>query len=109
MKKPPVTLSKRKLVFLVAKKLDHTIHHIHVSNVISLFIDGFMDDLQKKERIDIGNFGSFRIERTKPRKFHNVHKRRFAVSTGNPRLKIKLSRSLRSKIIRNLDIVKTFI
>jgi nucleoid DNA-binding protein len=109
MKKPRAMMSKRKLAFIVAKRLNHNIHHIHILNVISMFVDGFMDELQKKERIDIANFGSFRLECTKPRKFHNVQKRRLAVSAGKPQLKIKLSRSLRNKIIRNLDLVKTFI
>jgi nucleoid DNA-binding protein len=110
MKKfPTTTINKRKLGSLVAKRLGYSIHHTHISNVISLFIDSFMDELQDKQRIDIGNFGSFRLEKTKPRKFHNIQKRRFAVSAGRPRLKIKLSRSLRAKIIRNLDLVKTFI
>ena len=110
MKKyPTTTFSKRKLSFLVAKKLNHNIHHIHVSNVISLFIDGFMDELQKRQRIDIPNFASFRLEKSKPRKFHNIQKRRFSISAGKPRLKIKLARTLRSRIIRNLDLVKTFI
>lgn len=109
MKKPFKTINKRKLTFLIAKKLEHQIHHIHIANILSLFIDEFIIELQKKQKIDIPNFCSFRLEKTKPRKFHNIQKRRMSISTGKPLLKIKLSRSLRNKIVQNLDLIKTFI
>ncbi len=109
MKKQSKILNKRNLSFLVAKKLNHTIHHIHIANVISMFIDEFMIELQQKEQINISNFCSFKLEKSKPRKFHNVRKRRFAVSSGTSLLKIKLSRSLRNRIIQNMDLIKTFL
>lgn len=109
MKKLSRTLNKRKLTFLVAKKLNHTIHHIHVANIISMFVDEFVSELEQKEKINIPNFCSFKLEQSKPRKFHNVQKRRFAISTGKSIIKIKLSRSLRNRIVQNMDVIKTFL
>ena len=109
MKKLSKTLNKRKLSFIVAKKFNQTIHYTHVANIISMFIDEFMIELQQKEQINISNFCNFRLEKSKPRKFHNVYKQRFAVSSGKPLLKIKLSKSLRNRIIQNMDLIKTFL
>ena len=102
-------LNKNKLTLLVAQKLQHSIHQKHIANVISMFIDEFMIELQQKEEINISNFCNFKLERSSPRKFHNVQKRRFAISSGKPLLKIKLSRSLRNRIIQNMDLIKTFL
>jgi len=109
MKKPSITLNKRKLTFLVTKRLKHNIHHIHIANVISIFVDEFLLNLQQKENINIPNFCHFKLEMSKPRKFHNLQKQRFAISEGKILLKIKLSKSLRNKIIQNMDLIKTFL
>lgn len=109
MKKPSKTINKHKLIGLVAKKINHEIHYKHVANVISLFTDEFMFELRAKKAIHIPNFCSFRLEQSKPRKYHNINKRRFSISTGKTLIKIKLSPSLRNKIVENLDILKTFI
>lgn len=109
MKKLSKTLNKRKLTFLVAKRLNHTVHHIHIANIVSMFIDEFLITLEQNGKINIPNFCIFKLETSKPRKFHNVQKRRFAISTGKSILKIKLSRSLRNRIIQNMDLIKTFL
>ena len=109
MQKPFKVLNKKILSSLVAKKINYTIHYTHITNVISMFIDEFMMHLQQKEQINISNFCSFKLEKSKPRKFHNVRKRRFAVSAGTVLIKIKLSRALRNKIIQNMDLIKTFL
>jgi nucleoid DNA-binding protein len=109
MKKLPKTLNKRKLSFLVGKKLQYNIHQAHIANVISMFIDEFMSILEQKGQINIINFCNFKLEKSKPRKFHNIHKGRFAVSSGRSLIRIKLSRSLRNQIIQNLDLMKTFL
>ncbi len=82
---------------------------MHIANIISIFIDEFMIELQQKKQINIANFCSFKLEKSKPRKFYNVKKRRFAISSGTNLIKIKLSRSLRNRIIKNIDIIKTFL
>jgi nucleoid DNA-binding protein len=109
MKKLSKILNKRKLSFIIAKKLNHTIHHIHIANIISLFVDEFMNQLEQKEKINVPNFCTFKLETNKPRRFYNIKKRRFAVSTGTLRMKVKLSRSLRNRIIQNMDLMKTFL
>lgn len=109
MKKTSATINKLQFVSIVAKKLNHRLSFMHIANVISLFLDEWGRQLQIKEKINIPNFGVFKIEKTKPRKYHNINKKRFAVSTGKSLIKIRLSRSLRNKIVENLDLIKTFI
>lgn len=108
MQKPKL-VNKLRLTRSVGKKLHYNINSLHIANVISLFVNEFANELQNKEQINIPNFGVFRIEKSKPRKFFHIGEKRFAFSKGNYLLKIKLSQSLRNKIIANLDLIKTFV
>lgn len=93
---------------LVAKKMNYKIHYKHISNVISIFIDEFILQLQRKQ-INIPNFCLFKIEKTKPRKHYNIQKQRFSISTGKFLIKIKVAKSLRREIIQHIDLIKTFL
>jgi len=109
MKKHYNTINKQRLIKLVSKKINHQIHHTHINDIVSLFIDEFISTLNHKKQLNIHNFCSFRVEKNKPRKFYDIHKRRFAISNSKYLLKIKLHRALRNKIIKNLDLIKTFL
>jgi len=108
MKKPTNTINQAKLCQKVAVKLNYSINFRHIYDVVSLFTDEFMIELRAKSRIDIPNFCSFRIESTKPRKFHHIQKRTLEISRGRRLLNVKLSYKLRDLIIQNLDLKKTF-
>lgn len=108
MKKLSKNLTKRKLAFGVGRKLKYSIHNIHILNVVSLFIDQFMTEFLEKKEINIPNFCLFKIEKNKPRKYHNIQKNRFAVAPGHPQLKIKLDPAIRNEIIKHIDVIKTF-
>lgn len=109
MSKVSKTITKRDMIDLIHKKLALKFSKSHIGNVVSFFIDQFMIELQEKRIINMANFCSFRIERTKPRKYHDYIKNRFSISKGRPQLKIKISYSLSKKIINHIDIVKTFL
>jgi nucleoid DNA-binding protein len=104
----PKTLNKRKLVDMIARNLNHTIHRAHISNVISMFADDFLTELQQKQKIKIGNFCVFWQETSKPRKYHHLWERRVMLADGKTHLKIKLMQSLRDRIVGELDLIKTF-
>lgn len=105
---PNNRLNKHQIVKKVCCRLDHQIHHLHVANIISLFIDEFATELKHNKKLKIKNFYSVRLEHSKPRKFYNFTKQRIAISQGKWKIKIKLMPKLRRKIANNLDIVKLF-
>lgn len=108
LQRPFENVNKRQLAQLVAERLKHHYKIEYVMNVISLFLDQFSVELQTLKPINIPCFGYFRIEKSKPRKFFHIGEQRFSVSRGNYLLKITIDPLLKRKIIRNIDLLKTF-
>ena len=81
----------------------------HILNVVALFTEEFIKELEIKKKINIPNFCMFVVEKNKPRKYHDIQKRQILMSDGKPMIKIKLSKSFRDRIIKELDIFKSFL
>lgn len=103
------TINKLKLINLVSKRLNYQIHKSHISNIVSLFVDEFFLELKTNRKIEIINFCSFSLHKSKPRKYHDFFKSRMAVSKGKTYLRIILTPELRNEIVNNLDLIKTFL
>lgn len=101
-------LNKVKITRAVAKRINNRATHLHITNIISLLIEEFNKALANGEVIKIKNFATFFVKHSKPRKYHDIQNKKMFISSSNPLLKIKLDAKLRDRIIKNIDILKTF-
>jgi nucleoid DNA-binding protein len=76
--------------------------------IINILFDEMISDLKDGKEIDVFNFGTLYLKNTKPRLYYDIRFQRLMMSTGRKILKFVLSPKLRKKIIKNLDVDKTF-
>lgn len=101
-------ITKQGLVTLIGQRLKNPPHRTQIRDVLGLFFDEFVNELNEKKKINISGFCTFYISKNKSRKYYDLYKQRFAISTPRPLLKIKLDKKLYIKIIKNIDLIKTF-
>ncbi len=65
-------------------------------------------DLKNEKKIKIFNFGILSLEKTKPRKYHDVRYNKIMLSLGARILKFSLAPQIKKKLFGSLDIDKTF-
>ncbi len=104
-----IVLNKFKLISLIGTRLKYSLKYRQISDILSLFVEEFATELQNKRRLRIGNFCIFYLKKSKPRKFYNLNLQRFAISKGKWIMKMKLTPDLRKKLIKHLDLMKTFL
>jgi len=108
MKELPISISKRILWRFINKKLDHKIHHYHVFSIITILFDEILNDLKSGKDIKIFNFGTLSLDKTKPRLYFDIVRKKKILSAGNKILKFLLAPKIRKNIKDNLDIDLTF-
>ena len=101
--------TKKQLISEVHKNLKDHFQLSEVSDVVSLFLEEFISELQSNKPVIIRNFARFSLEKTNPRKFYDVSRGRMSTSAGNKIIKAKLSKNLKKVIVKHLDIKKTFL
>ena len=101
-------ISRRDLWKYVNGKIKKSIHFYHVGSVITILIDEMIKDLKKGKKIKIFNFGILSLEKTKPRKYHDVRYNKVMISVGSYILKFKMAPLIKKKLCGMLDIDKTF-
>lgn len=101
-------ISRAKLYALVYLKLNQQIEYQHVRNVISILFEEIGNELFKKGKFVIDNFGSLTLKRMKPRNFYNYQTKQLQKSKGNNIVRFQLFNKLRLIILSNLDIARTF-
>jgi nucleoid DNA-binding protein len=106
--KIPINIDKRTLWRFVNVKINRSIQSSHVIGVINILFDEIISDLKSGKEIKIFNFGTLWLKPTKPRLYYDIRFQRLMMSAGNKILKLVLSPKLRKKIIKNLDVDKTF-
>lgn len=104
----PINVTKRIFWRYINVKIKRIIHHYHVFAVISILFEEMLKDLKQGKEIEIFNLGSFSLNETKPRWYHDVHKKQVVLSGKKKLLKFKPSRKLKKKLTANLDIDRTF-
>ncbi len=106
MKNP---LNKEKIVSEIYDTLDGKYSVAEINSVIDEYIQSWQSMLRQGEEIKIKNFGSFKLKKSKPRKFVNIASGEAQQSSGRNLLKISLSKRLKRKIIKSIDIFKSFL
>lgn len=101
-------ISKRDLWRYVNKKIKGNIHHYHVISVISILFDEIIKDLKADKPIKITNFGTLVLKNLKQRKYYDINHREVRISNKRRILKFSLSRNIKNKLCKYLDIATTF-
>jgi nucleoid DNA-binding protein len=101
-------ISKRDLWRYVNIKVNKAIHYYHVSAIIGILFDELIQDLKDDKIISIHNFCKLKLQKTNPRKYHDVTLNRVMISAGAKILKFTLASKIKKKICMELDIDKTF-
>jgi nucleoid DNA-binding protein len=97
------SFSKRMLWRYVNIKINRIIHHYHVFSVITILFDEMLKELKQGKEIKIFNFGTLKLENTKPRKYHDIRYNKVLLSKGSKILKFKLIEPIRKKLCFYLD------
>ena len=108
MIKIPTSISKRVLWRYVNIKINRVIHHFHVMGIISILFDEMLRDLKANKSIKIHNFGEIKLKDMPSRNYFNVRLQKVMHARGKKILRFTLKDSIRKKIIRRLDVDKTF-
>lgn len=102
------SINRRALVKYVSGKLNKKFSHYHIAAVINILFEELINDLIDGVTISIVNFGNLSLSKTKPRRYYDVRYKQIMQSAGNKILKFQLSKLIRKKICKMIDIDKTF-
>lgn len=97
--------TKNKLWALVSKKINHSIHRLHIISVINILIDEMIKELKRGNKIKIPGFGTFSINELKPKKIRSVVSKKIKFAQRTKSLRFRLSRNL-SKYLSTRSIEK---
>lgn len=103
------TLNKPKICHIINRKTRLKLGHDRISDILSIFFEEFFKELEDGKELRIPNFCSFRVEKTKPKRYHDIRTGTCAISKSRPQFKIRLMPKLKKKIAKELDLLKTFI
>lgn len=101
-------INKKKLNKAIYNRLNGKIPKDNVENVVSIAFEQMLQYLHEGNEIEIGNFCTIAMHKTKSRKYHHYHKREFLYSAGRKILQFRLDENFRNSIVDNLDVLKTF-
>ena len=101
-------ISKKTFWKYVNEKINRSIHHYHVFSVISILFEELVSDLLNNKEIKIFNFGKLKLSPPRMKKYFNVVSRSMKESPGNRLLKFSLSPKLKKRLVRSLDVDRTF-
>lgn len=101
------SISRRSLWRFVNQKINRLVHHYHVASIIDILFQEIIKDLKAGKSIKVFNFGTLTLQKTKPRRYHNVVHRQVMLSKGYRILKFTLAPQIRKKLCDHLDIDKT--
>lgn len=98
-------IKKYKLIQLVSKKIEYSIHQLHILSVVNIFIEEMMKDLKNDKKIKIINFGTFELNKIKPKKIQNIITKKPQITKQTNALRFKLFRKI-SNIFSNIHFDK---
>jgi nucleoid DNA-binding protein len=102
------SISKRALWHYVNKKINRSIHHMHVLSVISILFEEIIIDLRSGKPLEIFNFGVLSLKRSNPKMYYNVVYKKMMKSKGRNIMKFSLIPKIKTKISKEIDMEKTF-
>lgn len=99
--------SKTDLWHMVAKRINHNVHRLHVISIITILIEEIIKDLKLGKEVKIPNFGILRLKDLKPKKIRSISTKEIKFVKRTKSLRFRLSRNL-SKYLstRSLEQMK---
>jgi nucleoid DNA-binding protein len=99
--------TKNKLWLLITKRINHSVHRLHVLSIISILIEEIIAELKSGKEVKISNFGTFRISKLKPKKIISVATKEVAFAKKTKALRFRLTRRLSKYLsIKSLEKMK---
>lgn len=102
------SISKKSLWKYVNKKIKKTIHYYHVFSIISILFEEIIKDLREEKELKVFNFGTLILQKTKPKKYHDVRYQKVMQAPAHKLMKFSLAKKIRNKLCNYLDIDTTF-
>jgi len=91
----------------VSKKIKRSVGIVHINSIINLLCDYIAQSLEETGKFEVTNLGTFELTQMKPKSYFNVVEQKMKTTKGNKRIKFKLSKKLKKKIAKNIDLEKT--
>lgn len=104
----PNSISKKFLWKYINFKLKNIVRSDHVLSIMHILFDELIKDLKSGRKINITNFGVLSLNKTNPRRYHNVVLNKVVLSKGGRILRFVLSRKIKSELIKKIDLESTF-
>lgn len=101
------SIDKRVFASKVSKKINRSVELVHINSIINLLCEDLLKELEETGEFNVPNLGTFILQKTKPKKYWDVIEQKTKMSQGNTLLKFKLSRKLKKKISKHIDLQKT--
>lgn len=88
---------------MVSRKINHSIHRLHVLAIINIFLEEFAKDLIAGKKIRIPNFGTFQLNELLPKKTRSIYSNEIKFVKRTKALRLKLDKKL-AKYLSNKSI-----
>lgn len=102
------SISKKLFWRYINSKLRGKIHSAHVLSIVNILLDELKNDLLNRKDVNIINFGKFKYIKLNPKKYFNVREQEIMWSKGSNIIRFIISKKIRSKLLKNVDIDKTY-
>lgn len=79
---------------MITKKINHSIHRLHVMSIISVLIDEMIKELKRGGEIKIPNFGTLKINNLKPKKIRSISTNKIKFAKRTKSLRFRLSKKI---------------
>lgn len=100
------SIDKRDFASKLSKKIKRSVGMVHINSIINLLCEDLLKELEDGKEFEVQNLGTFEMVK-KPKKYFDVLEQEIKESKGNKRIKFKLSRKLKKKIAKHIDLEKT--
>ena len=95
--------NKSTLWVLITKKINYSVHRLHVRTIVRILIEELIKDLKQGKEIKIINFGIFKLKDLKPKKIRSVSTKKIKFVKRTKSLRLKLTRTI-SKYLSNKSL-----
>jgi len=95
--------NKKSLWLMITRKINHSIHRLHVMSIISILIDEMTKELKSGGEIKIPNFGTLRLNDLKPKKIRSISTNKIKFARRTKSLRFRLSKKI-SKYLSNKSL-----
>lgn len=94
-------INKHKLISYIQKDIDYAVSRIHLVSIISILIEELLAEIRNKKKLNIKNFGTFRISELMPRKIRSIKTGQIKFVRKVKILRFRLSKGISKYILKS--------